>query len=77
MTTLQRAATRQPGPGDLTGARALRLTEEKAEHEQARERLIRDLTEGHGFAYLPDVPGYGTAVIPKDVLDYLRKELAR
>jgi len=80
MTTsasLQRAsAARQVHPGDTTGRKAAVLNEQAAEHEASRERLIRDLRQGHGFSYLT-VPGYGQAVVPTEVIDYLRKELAR
>jgi hypothetical protein len=76
-TSLQRASRPQTGPGDLTGARAIQLDRQKADHEAARERLIRDLHEGHDFAYLPDIPGYGTGVVPRVVLDYLRAEFSR
>lgn len=76
MTTLQRASTPQPGPGDLTGRRSIGLAEQKQEHERARERAIRDLNEGHGYQYI-SVPGHGLACIPKDVFEYLKKELAR
>lgn len=75
--TTQRAGTRQLHPGDLTGRKAAALNEQTKEHEAARKRAIRDLRQGHDFAYLPDVPGYGMAVIPRDVLDHLKKVFAR
>lgn len=74
--TTQRFGRRDPGPFDLTGKQAARLSDQTAEHEQARERAIRDLREGHGFRYI-QVPGYGLAVAPAELIDYLKKEYSR
>lgn len=75
-TTTQRFGRRDPGPHDLTGRKQAVLNEQTAEHEAARERLIRDLRQGHDFAYY-SVPGYGLAAIPKDVIAHLKREFGR
>lgn len=76
-SSLQRAsAARQVHPGDTTGMQALALNAQAAEHEASRERLIRDLRQGHGFSYLT-VPGYGQAVVPTEVIDYLKRMYSR
>lgn len=68
--------TPQPHPNDTTGREAAVLNEQTADNEAARERLIRDLRQGHDFQYLT-VPGYGLAAIPRDVLDYLKQVFKR
>lgn len=75
-STQRAAATRQVPPGDITGRKMQQLNAQTAEHEQARERLIRDLGEGHGFRYI-QVPGYGLAVAPAELIDFLKKEYSR
>lgn len=74
--TTQRFGRRDPGPFDLTGKKAATLADQKKEHEEARERAIRDLNEGHDYQYL-QVPGHGLACVPKVVYEYLKEAFSR
>jgi len=73
MTTLQRAATRQPGPGDLTGARALSASQAAADRQEIIDHSSRMLNDPDVPLAIVDVPGGSPFALPRYVLDAIRR----
>lgn len=73
MTTLQRAATRQPGPGDLTGARALSATEAAKDRASIIENSAREIQDPDQPLVIISIPGRTSSfALPKFVYDAVR-----
>ena len=76
-TSLQRAGTRQPQVGDLTGNRQLAAQEEADERAAVRERLAKALADPDvAFMYIR-VDGRGLVPVDKDAYAAIKRSLGR